>query len=438
MASPSSAVAAQPVEGVTLEQFAGVNAAVIEGFPLPSVLEGEGLDPGRWPSVSLRWSLRLSADGASGPLSTAFRDTVTFARGWLGRRVGPLEDDLGVWLAFPNAYSSQPDPFDLLRRMGMLPSDVARIQGTWAQRIERDDDLRKKALAIAKKKPSEIPRVTVTQAKRKPFPWTKKSAAAALPEVALVKPKLSSSYIGDAFGLERYASLTAQLGVAPRGGAAAVLAKQALDEAGFAELTARWERRFGVDPTLKQDFTRLVRYYEAKAKAAAAKKGEPSAAEAPVRIEVALPRVEMPPVLAKSALAGTALALDVPRGPALPFVLGEAPEEVALPEAELVEIGEDGEEKPKAAAKPRNKLAGTALALDVPRGQALPFARAVEVKARAQGEIQGGGAGKAEAALTLEQHASMTVEIALAPEKAVEVVQRYGRSLQARPWSATF
>jgi hypothetical protein len=244
-ATAPSASQVPSVEGVTLEQYAGVSAAIIEGFALPAVLAAEGLDARAWPRVSLRWSRRVAEGGAAGPLAVAYRDTLAFARGWLGRRVAPLEDDLGVWLAFLNAWSAHPDPFAPLEELSILPSDVTRVQGAWAQKVEKDEELRKKALEIAKKKPSAVP-----------------------------------------------------------------------------------------------------------------------------------------------------------RGPALPFVAGEAPEEIALPEAEVLEIGVDGEEKPLAhATKPRNKLVGTALALDVPRGPAMPFAGA-----KGGAEIQASGAWKADAALTLEQH----------------------------------
>lgn len=414
---------APPVEGVTLEHYAGVSAAVIEGFALPVVLSAEGIDEGAWTRASLTWSRRVAAGGPQSPLSTSYRDTLAFARGWLGRRVTPLEDDLGIWFAFLNAFSAHPAPFDLLKQLGVLPADVTRIQGAWALKVEKDEELRKQALELAKKRPSAVPKVKVTAATLRPFPWSKKREKEADAPV-LVKPKLSSSFIGDAFGLERYAALTAELGAAKKGEARAVLAKQALDEAGFAEMTARWERRFNSDPTLKQDFTRLVRYYEAKAKAASAKK-----------VDAPSPPLAMPVVPPRSSLAGTAMALDVPRGPALPFVAGEAPDEIALPEAEVIELGEDGEEKPSPlpVVKAPNKLAGTSLAVDVPRGPALPFAAREQVKDKSkEASAPPEGEWRAEAALTLEQHVSMTVEIALAPEKAMDVVARYGLTAEGK------
>lgn len=414
--------------------------------------------------------------------------------------MAPLEDDLNAWLAFLNAWSTHSSPFELLDDLGLGPSDVSRIQGVWAQRIEKDESLRTEAQKIARKRPSAVPRVKVTCAELKPFPWTKKRAGAGA-DVALVKPKLSSSFIGDAFGLERYAALHAEIGLAQKGGAAAVLAKQALDEASFAALEARWKGRFVADPTLAQDFRRLVRYYEARL-ASAAKKIELAAEPRP-------DIVSAPP---RAVLVGTALALDVPRAEALPFAKGAAmtpgiaapaPGESAKDERPAAKLGgtalavdvplgpvtpfeSPGSEK----SAPSAKLAGTALAMDTPRGPALPFAEGAaptpgiatplpgeSAKGERTAEKLGSTAltvdvphtpvlpfaeeanrqrkkfGKMsldlsaardsaaakpapscemEPALTLEQHASLTVEISMAPARASEVLGRYGLTAERK------
>lgn len=142
--APSRAPGLPGVEGVTLEQYAGVSAAVIEGFSLAAALEVEGIDGERWPGASLGWGRQLAKAGAGGPLASKYRELVAFARGWLGREVTPLEDDLAAWLGFLNAWSAHPSPFDLLDELGMSPSDVSRIQGAWAQRIEQDDVRRRR------------------------------------------------------------------------------------------------------------------------------------------------------------------------------------------------------------------------------------------------------------------------------------------------------
>jgi hypothetical protein len=383
------------VEEVTLEQYAGVSAALVEGFALPAVLESEGLDAAAWPRVSSRWSRRLGDGGAGGPLATVYRETFAFARRWLGRRVAPLEDDIGAWLAFLNAWSAHPAPFELLDDLGMSPSDVSRVQGAWAARIADDEDLRKKALELARNKPSAIPKVTVTRADLRPFPWTKKRTLGTAP-AALEKPKmLSSSFIGDSFGLERYASLHADLSLSKQG-TRAVLARQALTDESFAAIEERWRRRFATDPTLEQDFRRLVRYYEARLRMRPPS-GKSAAVIAPMpAVEPPLPPQAPPAKPALADLAGTSLALDVPRGEALPFAKRvdppsarlaatslalDLPVKPALPFAKdappSLEIAAPLPAAAKADRRPAESLSGTSLALNVPRGDALPFAKSV-------------------------------------------------------------
>ena len=90
--------------------------------------------------------------------------------------------------------------FDLLDELSISPSDVARIQGAWAQRIEASDDLRDEAQEIARRKPCAVPRVEVTRAELRPFPWTKQAAISAVELPGPSPSRLSSSFVGDAFG----------------------------------------------------------------------------------------------------------------------------------------------------------------------------------------------------------------------------------------------
>lgn len=69
--SAASPVAAPQIEGVSLEQYAGVSAAMIEGFALPAVLASEGLDAGAW-HCATRCALCAAASSASGPAPRSF------------------------------------------------------------------------------------------------------------------------------------------------------------------------------------------------------------------------------------------------------------------------------------------------------------------------------------------------------------------------------
>jgi hypothetical protein len=70
-------------------------------------------------------------------------------------------------------------------------------------------------------------------------------------------------------------------------------------------------------------------------------------------------------------MAGTSLSVDVPRGPALPFVAPSAHAEATVPSPPLAE-GAAGQPSPSTAAGSRIPT-GTALALDVRQGPAIPF-----------------------------------------------------------------
>jgi hypothetical protein len=105
-----------------------------------------------------------------------------------------------------------------------------------------------------------------------------------------------------------------------------------------------------------------------------------------------------------AALAEVSLDLGSAVQAALALMRGEAPPADAVKPA------------PEAARRerPTMELSRAVAALDLPRGPALPLA---EPKAPT---------------LSLEQHASLTAEIALAPERALETIARYGLTPEAK------
>jgi hypothetical protein len=124
--------------------------------------------------------------------------------------------------------------------------------------------------------------------------------------------------------------------------------------------------------------------------------------------------VKAPPVL-----ASTALTLEVPRGPALPFVEGAAPPVIAAPSATPTQ--------PAA-------LGGTSLSVEVPRGPALPFAAPSPKAQLAETSTfelsEHLRALKPPAApplpsFTIEQYASLCLDLVAAPSLAAETLARY-------------
>ena len=455
----SSAAAAPPSPapgaGLSLEQYAGLTAALVEGFPAPDVLALETLDETSWRASSASWKLELAGAGPEGPLFREYRDKLVVAEDWLTRPIDPLDGDLAAWLAFLGAFSAHAAPFELLQSLGLGMNDLARMQRRWAKRMSEDEQLGKKAAELAKKQPGELPRVRAGEAKLKPFPWSKAGARSAPRLQQAAAAAALGRPIDDELGLDRYASISVELALDPKG-AAGVLARYGLSQGELEAADQRWKARIEADPALERDWRGLYAYYHARFGAFSKQAQVIDARRAPAELpEPPPPPISLPtpisspapipppaPIFASTSLslsiptrpgaavrarsgaggdrqglsrrgegeaasrrsrwdltlgrrparpraalrdltgagaqtgarpepkpepkpvplAGTSLALDVPRGPALPFVAGEAPPAVA-------------ESSPASAKekRPGDALRGTSLAVDVPREPALPF-----------------------------------------------------------------
>ncbi len=188
-----------------LEQYAGICAALVAGFPLPAALANDALDRRAWGRAAPAWAAKLSRETAGAPLKSAFDRRLAEAESCLGRRVEPLEDDIESWLLFLRAWSSDTAPDALLTRLKLRPADISRIQRRWAVRMEADEKLRKRAMELAAKKPSGLPAIKVVPAELRPFPWSDKAVVPAsestaappldgfagglsLPEIAVLLP----------------------------------------------------------------------------------------------------------------------------------------------------------------------------------------------------------------------------------------------------------
>jgi hypothetical protein len=150
---------------------------------------------------------------------------------------------------------------------------------------------------------------------------------------------------------------------------------------------------------------------------------------------VSAPVAARPP----ASLAGTSLALGVPRGPALPFAATTPPIEAGLPDgprplrspntsltgtSRAIDVPA-AFKLPFAAAgvaRPPPALAGTSLALDVPRGPALPFLGAASAVPSSEAPAE---PVEPMPWLSIEQHAALTAELAMAPGDADAILARH-------------
>jgi hypothetical protein len=170
--------------------------------------------------------------------------------------------------------------------------------------------------------------------------------------------------------------------------------------------------------------------------------------------------MEQVPIEPRETLTGTALTLDFPRAPSqLPFEKEAIPAEAEPLAATALDLDfsatkalpfrTDEPVRPKVSvrqrvvvptqafpermspvippvARPSEDLGGTSLELSFPRGPVVPFARPAPPApppSTAPPVVQ--SAAPQAAALTLEQHASLCVELALAPARTAETLARY-------------
>jgi hypothetical protein len=499
---------------LTLEQHAGLTAALAEGHPRADVLALEGLDDAAFRAADAAWKEKLAEEGQDGPIFAAYRDKLAVAEDWLGRgrEIPPLDADIAAWMGFLGAYAADGSPFDLLQGLGLGLNDLSRLSRKWQKRLAEDEKVRKQAAELARKNLKTAPKVRVSEAELKPFPWSKGKAEPE--ETRRDEPGAREILpIDDDFGLDQYASVSAELALDPKG-AEKILARYGISRKGLGDIEGRWKDRIEADPELEKDWRRLYAFYHARFEAASKRKDAIVAEEASRRREEAreapppkpvfastslslsIPRSALLPFVAgqappeiseasndepkvdppKPSLGGTALALDVPRGPATPFEGPEAPKAPPNPKllagtALAVDVPKgpalpfQGGEAPESVRKPsaaeeegnraRKKLGGTALAVDVPKGPVTPFdegdksskhkenplatlALGMDLQAIVKRVTEASGAAPPvpeeepwAPALSLEQHASMTVEIAMGRD-AAEVLARYRLTPEAK------
>jgi hypothetical protein len=443
--SPMSADApaqAATVHGVTLEEFAGVSTALAEGLPLDAILASESIPKEAWLAAEAQWKIRAAKDGAAGPIFAELCDRRVVAEDSLQRSVAPIDSDLAAWMSFLKAYGTHPSPFDMLEGLGLGLNDMARLSRSWAKRMAREPALEKQAADLARKGVGPVPRLRVEPAAIKPFPWTRRRAAAdgsrAAPARAAPVAPADTSMAPGQLRLFSYVAIKARLAEHP-GAEQRVLAELGITD--FANTDAGWQAVLANDKELERDYRRLLESQRAKLKSGA-RVASPAVPPAP------LPAAEVRPV-APNRLAGTSLAMEPPRGPTLPFHAGVTPTAPAAdpsprstpPKLAGTSLAVDVPNKQALPFGGRpNSLAGTSLALDSPPAPALPFADqassppvnprprpklaetslAVDVPNKAALPF-----GSEAPPLTLEQHASLACEIAAAPERALETLARY-------------
>ncbi|MEZ4401426.1 MAG: hypothetical protein R3B06_15480 [Kofleriaceae bacterium] len=143
-----------PVEGVTSEQWARLQAQLASGADAATLIAGAGIDDARWARVSAEWNRRMSSDqtatvatvyanafatGAGGPYGGAAAQAASAGyAGDVGAPPVPFELFVEVAEAMRAAGLQGRDPTQLLASFKLRPIDWSNIGAYWNRKIAQE------------------------------------------------------------------------------------------------------------------------------------------------------------------------------------------------------------------------------------------------------------------------------------------------------------
>ena len=403
---------------VPLARVAFIQAGLADGLPLDELLEHQDLDAASWGRAQQAFS-RLFARGArEGDAFAIEVDALSFhARAGWERKLPPLDEEVEAFLDFERHYAMSVDGLAFLSERRMRPSDLTRLERLWNDRFASDPEQRARALARMAEEPGPCPEVRPAPprliAPAAPRARTEDSARASLPlpflegEANLAPPALSTPLpTAKKSGLE---------GTRDIGDLRAILA------------SLPFARSAATPPALAPPAIEPVAA-AAEIPAVVAPAAPEPAPPPPPPPRAVEPPAYMPAPAKLPDLRGTSLAVDVPSRAALPFDRGGAgqrPPEEAPPAS--IARGEP--------ARPRapSDLRETSAVFFAPGSQAMPFSTKTPAAAPPAET----------SALTVEQYASLCVDLTANPAHAVETLRRYHLSPEQKctidaEWHARF
>lgn len=143
----------EPVEGVSCEQWAQLNAQVAQGGDLDQLIAQVGMDRAKWDRVSGEWNARMSSDtsmtvtsiyGAAftagagqfaGHAATAAQEGVL---GDLGSEPMPFEKMIEIECAVAAASERGEDVMQVFTQFGINAADFGAIGMYWSKKIQQD------------------------------------------------------------------------------------------------------------------------------------------------------------------------------------------------------------------------------------------------------------------------------------------------------------
>src|SRR5260221_12787087 len=136
------------LHGVSLEQVAGVRAALAEKVPLNDVLTQESIEAPAWTDAERAWR---EAIAESPEHQIELMQKTRIAEDCLGRSVAPLEEDASAWVGVLNAVGTSDAPDTVLQKLGITMNDLGRLGRHWKRKAEADANLSKQLTERAPK-----------------------------------------------------------------------------------------------------------------------------------------------------------------------------------------------------------------------------------------------------------------------------------------------
>ncbi|MBK6519956.1 MAG: hypothetical protein IPM79_33810 [Polyangiaceae bacterium] len=162
---------------ISLEQLAGITAALAEKIPLADVLEQEQVEEAHFRAGERVWRERIAE---SLPTQLEYTQSYRVAQDCLARTLSPVEDDPAAWVGLLAAVATSHDQAELLGGLGITMNDVGRLGREWKRRAQKDPALGAQLAELAKsaKHPDKI---TAGPVELRPFPWTPKEKRRPVP-----------------------------------------------------------------------------------------------------------------------------------------------------------------------------------------------------------------------------------------------------------------
>ena len=123
---------------ISLEQFAGVRAALAENLPLADILAQEQIDEAALRESEPLWTARI-ADSIATQLE--YTEKLRIAEDTLARKLSPIGDDEAAWVGLLGAMATAGDQAALLKKLGITLTDIGRLGRAWKRRTQSDREL---------------------------------------------------------------------------------------------------------------------------------------------------------------------------------------------------------------------------------------------------------------------------------------------------------